>query len=334
MTDKMQSKQNMRNASQHPSVNVIAYRPLPAAQQRRIEALYSLRCIDPFRDRKAFEEALPTAHALIGSAWKLDRRQIELATQLRVLSSISAGVDHVDTQAIKERGITLCSTRGAVEECVADLAFALILATSRRLPEMMALVGEKRWRQYIGAEHFGYSVHGKTLGLLGFGGIGQAIAQRAAYGFNMPVQYYRRTQNKAAHETHDGRIQQVSKQALLANADLVVSTLPLTNETKNFMDVEAFRHMKQGSIFINVGRGGTVDEHALLEALASGRLFAAGLDVFATEPLPTDSPLTRHPRIITLPHIGAATHETRQAMLEGATTNLLNALAATIARDS
>lgn len=305
-------------------MNVVAYRHLPDSLRDRIARQHTLISADPFQDAGAFERVLPEADALIGAAWKLDRRQLEMAPKLKVLSSISAGVDHVDTQVLKERGVVLCSSRGKVEACVADLALALMLAVSRRLPEMQALVRDGEWLRPVGPEYFGMDVHGKTLGIIGFGGIGQAIAQRAAFGFDMQVLYHRRTPEG---DGPDSRIQPAAMEALLAGADIVVSTLPLSPDTHQLMNARAFDQMKPGSIFINVGRGGTVDENALLHALDSGRLFGAGLDVYAVEPLPRDSRLITHPRVIALPHIGAATHETRFGMLDYAVDNLLDVLA-------
>jgi gluconate 2-dehydrogenase len=168
-------------------------------------------------------------------------------------------------------------------------------------------------------------VHGKTLGMLGFGRIGQALARRAALGFGMPVLYHNpfpvdvpELAGKARHEALD---------ALLGAADIVALTLPLTDETRGLMDARRFGLMKPGAIFVNGSRGAIVDEDALLDALDSGHLRAAGLDVFAVEPLPLTSRLRTHPLVTALPHIGSATHETRHAMAELATSNLLQALA-------
>src|SRR5690606_34090598 len=183
----------------------------------------------------------------------------EIARKLKVVSSISAGVDHVDVNVLRDRGVMLCSTQGKVEECVADLAFTLMLTISRRVPEMISLVREGRWSRPVGAEYFGKDVYGKTLGILGFGGIGQAIARRAALGFNMRVLYYRRRRD---NEGPDPRIQPADLGSLLRQADVVVSTLPISDDTRSLMDAAAFEAMKDGAIFINVGRGGTVDEKA------------------------------------------------------------------------
>ncbi|MDN6882909.1 NAD(P)-dependent oxidoreductase [Variovorax sp. CAN2819] len=168
-----------------------------------------------------------------------------------------------------------------------------------------------------------------TLGILGFGRIGQAVARRAALGFGMPVLYHARRPVDLAAQAPElqGRATHAPLDDLLARSDIVLAMLPLTEATRGMIDAAFFARMKPGASFINGGRGATVNEEALLHALDHGTLRAAGLDVFAKEPLPADSPLRTHPRVTPLPHIGSATHETRHAMAELATTNLLQVLA-------
>jgi gluconate 2-dehydrogenase len=246
-----------------------------------------------------------------------------------VVSSVSVGVDNYALAALHARGITLCHTPGVLDETVADTVFALLMATSRRVVELSNLVREGQWTQNIGEDLFGFDVHGKTVGLLGFGRIGQAIARRAALGFGMPVLYHTRRPVDLASQAPElqGRATYTSLDAMLAQSDFVVAMLPLSDNTRDMIDAKVFGAMKPGAVFINGGRGATVQEDALLAALDNGTLRAAGLDVFATEPLPMASPLRTHPRVTPLPHIGSATHETRHAMAELATTNLLRALA-------
>ena len=215
------------------------------------------------------------------------------------------------------------------EVTVADAVFALLMATCRRVVELSQMVREGRWDRNIGEDLFGHDVHGRTLGLLGFGRIGQAVARRAALGFGMPVLYHARRPVDLAVQAPAllGRAEHVPLAGLLARADIVVALLPLSDSTRGLVDARAFAAMKPGAIFINGGRGATVVEDDLLAALDHGTLRAAGLDVFATEPLPLASPLRTHPRVTPLPHIGSATHGTRHAMARLATTNLLQALA-------
>ena len=310
---------------------VLVFRELPADQLARLQADHDVTVANPKlpEQRAAFDAALPTAQGLIGSSYPITADLLAMAPRLEVISSVSVGVDNYALATLRQRGITLCHTPGVLTETTADTIFALTMATSRRIVELAQLVREGRWTKNIGEDLFGYDVHGKTMGLLGFGRIGQAVARRAALGFGMPVLYHSRNpvNLRASEPALTGKALHTPVDDLLARADIVVATLPLSDETRGFMDAQKFAQMKPGAIFINGGRGATVQEDALLQALDNGHLRAAGLDVFATEPLPMDSPLRTHPRVTALPHIGSATFETRYAMAVLATSNLLQALA-------
>jgi phosphogluconate 2-dehydrogenase len=309
--------------------NIVVFRELPPDQLARLRAAHHVVVADPKHDLAAFQAALPTARGLIGSSYPVDAALLDRAPQLEVISSVSVGVDNYALAELNARGIVLCHTPGVLDETVADTVFALLMATSRRVIELANLVREGKWNKNIGEDLFGFDVHGKTIGLLGFGRIGQAIARRAALGFGMPVLYHARRPVELAVQAPElqGRATHTPLNDLLARADFVVAMLPLSDATRGMIDAQLFAAMKPGAVFINGGRGATVNEAALLAALDSGHLRAAGLDVFAKEPLPMDSALRTHPRVTPLPHIGSATHETRHAMAELATTNLLQALA-------
>jgi len=310
---------------------VLVFRALPSAQLARLQAAHEVTVADPRQPEQvqAFEAALAQADGLIGSSYPITPALLARAPRLKVISSISVGVDNYPLAALEQRGILLCHTPGVLTETTADTIFALILATSRRLVELANHVREGHWQRNIGEELFGRDVHGKSLGILGFGRIGQALARRAALGFGMPVLYHaRRTVDLSVQAPElQGRVRHAPLDEVLASSDVVAVVLPLSDETRGLMGPREFGLMKPGAIFINGARGAIVQEAALLQALASGPLWAAGLDVFATEPLPLDSPLRGHPRITALPHIGSATLETRHAMAVLATTNLLQALA-------
>ena len=307
--------------------NVVVFRQIPDDLLERIRAWHDVVVADPRRAEELprFREALHDADGLIGSSFKLGAEELARAPRLKVISSISVGVDNYDLGCLKERGITLCHTPGVLTETTADTVFALVIATSRRLVELSNHVRDGRWTRNVGEDLFGWDVHGKTLGVLGFGRIGQAVARRAALGFDMPVVF---------HDPFDvqvpaslaGYAVRASFDEVLARADIVALTLPLSDETRGLMDAQAFSTMKPGAIFVNGSRGAIVREDALVAALDSGHLRAAGLDVFAVEPLPQDSPLRTHPKVTPFPHIGSATHETRRAMAELATENLLRVL--------
>jgi gluconate 2-dehydrogenase len=306
--------------------SVLVYRSLPQPQLERILQEHDVIQADPRREdqRAAFFDALPRVDGMIGSSVRLDAAMLDRAPRLRVVSSISVGVDAYPLEALRDRGIVLCHTPGVLTESVADLLFAMVLATSRRVCEMAAMVREGRWQSNVGADQYGWDVHGKTLGIVGYGRIGQALARRAALGFDMPVLYHSR--HPVDSGLPAGKARAASLDELLAAADFVVLVLPLTDETRGLIGPGAFARMKPGAILINGARGPIVQERALLDALESGRLRAAGLDVFDVEPLPVDSPLRGHPGILALPHIGSATHETRAAMAEMAVSNLLRVL--------
>ncbi len=309
--------------------NVLVFRELPEDQLARLRQVHQVTVADPRMLPDAFNAALPTTHGLIGASHPVDAALLDRAPQLEVISSVSVGVDNYPLAELYARGIVLCHTPGVLTETVADTAFALLMATQRRVVELANLVRDGQWKSSVGDDLFGYDVHGKTLGIVGFGRIGQAVARRAALGFGMPVLYHSRRAVDLATQAPElqGRATHTPLDALLARSDIVLAMLPLSDATRGMIDAAFFAHMKPGAAFINVGRGATVDEAALLAALDQGSLRAAGLDVFAREPLPLDSPLCTHPRVTPLPHIGSATHETRHAMAELATTNLLQALA-------
>lgn len=310
---------------------VLVFRELPPDQLARLQAAHEVTVANPRLPGQlaAFHAALASAEGMIGSSYAIHESLLASAPRLKVISSVSVGVDNYDLPALAARGIMLCHTPGVLTETTADTIFSLIMATSRRLVELASHVRAGRWTRNIGEELFGWDVHGKTLGILGFGRIGQAVARRAALGFNMPVLYHSRRPVDVAHELPElaGKATHTPFDELLQRADIVAAVLPLSKETRGLMGAREFGLMKPGAIFVNGARGAIVQEDALLDALDHGTLRAAGLDVFATEPLPMDSPLRTHPKVTALPHIGSATFETRHAMAVLATSNLLQALA-------
>lgn len=309
---------------------IVVFRELPEDQLARLQAQHEVTVANPrvAAQRDAFFAALPQAQALIGSSYPITDALLDEAPQLQVISSISVGVDNYPLASLRERGIALCHTPGVLTETTADTIFALLMATSRRIPELAMYVRSGQWQRNIGEELFGWDVHGKTLGILGMGRIGMALARRAALGFGMRVLYNNRSVVPESElGTLAGQVHYVARDALLREADFVVSVVPSTPETKHLLGADAFGLMKPSAIVINGSRGAIVDEDALLHALDTDQIRAAGLDVFATEPLPVESPLRTHAKVVALPHIGSATHETRHAMAEMATSNLLQVLA-------
>ncbi|WP_019937947.1 D-glycerate dehydrogenase [Bordetella sp. FB-8] len=306
---------------------ILVFRELPDDLLARLRAAHEVTVANPRKpeQRAAFMAALPTAQALIGSSFAITDALLDHARQLEIISSLSVGVDNYPLASLKARGIALCHTPGVLTETTADTIFTLMLATCRRVVELSSLVREGRWTGNIGQDLFGWDVHHKTVAILGFGRIGQAVARRAALGFAMQV-LYTNTGPVQVPELQ-GKARHVPMDQALAGADIVVSTLPLTPQTRHLINDTTLAQMRPGAFLINGSRGGIVDADALLRALDSGHLRGAGLDVFEPEPLPLDSALRTHPRVTPLPHAGSATHETRRAMAEMAVDNLLALLA-------
>jgi gluconate 2-dehydrogenase len=186
---------------------------------------------------------------------------------------------------------------------------------------MAVLVEQGRWVRSLDETQYGWDVGGKTVGIVGYGRIGRAVAHRAAMGFNMPVLYHARRPADSGLPADKAR--QVSFDAVLGESDFIVVMTPLNDQTRGLIGAREFGLMKSSAILVNAARGPIVQESALLEALDGGRLRAAALDVFDVEPLPADSRLRGHPRVLALPHMGSATHETREAMANLAVSNLL-----------
>ncbi|REC98995.1 D-glycerate dehydrogenase [Ectopseudomonas oleovorans] len=279
---------------------------------------------------RQLERHLPSAHGLIGGNKKFSRSQIESAAKLEIISSISVGYDNYDVEALTEQGVLLTNTPDVLTETTADLAFALILSTARRIPELDHWTKTGNWNQATGESQFGTDVYGKTLGILGMGQIGSAIARRGHFGFGMRILYSGRSRKPELESMLDARY--VSKEELLESSDFVCPMTPLTDETRSFIGTKEFKLMRRSAILINVSRGPVVDEIALVKALTAGEIRAAGLDVFVKEPM-TVSPLFALSNVVTVPHIGSATHETRRAMAVRAIENLFCGLRGDRPRD-
>jgi glyoxylate reductase len=241
---------------------------------------------------------------------------------LKVISSFSVGVDNVDVAAATERHIPVGNTPGVLTDATADMAFALLLAAGRRLLEGTQGVRAGRWKTWGPDFLLGADLNGATLGIVGFGRIGRAVAHRAM-GFGMHVLF---TDPKPADPEPGVEAHQVDFDTLLRESDFVSLHCPLTDETRNLMDARSLAKMKSTAVLVNTSRGPVVDQFALYEALKSGRLFAAALDVTNPEPLPADSPLLTLENCIVVPHIASASWWTRQRMSVMAAENLIAGL--------
>ncbi len=253
---------------------------------------------------------------------RIDADLVAACTRLRFVSSMSVGVDHVDLDALTRRGIPLGNTPGVLVDTTADLTLALMLAAARRIPEADRFVREGRWdpaapwhpNMFVGRD-----LAGATLGIVGLGAIGQAVARRAA-GFGMHLLGW----NRSPREVRG--VQVLAFNELLAESDFLSVNVALTPDTRNLLGRDAIARMKPGAVLVNTARGGIVDEQALAEALVAGRLFAAGVDVFGREPVEPDNPLLGLSNVVLAPHIGSASQRTRERMAALAVDNLVAAL--------
>ncbi|UEQ05815.1 D-glycerate dehydrogenase [Halomonas profundus] len=299
---------------------------LSDAQQTELSDLFEVDVLPKTSSLDAPENRalLAETHGIIGSGLAITPQLLDAAPNLKVIATISVGYDNIPVDELTKRGIMLCNTPDVLTETTADTGFALIMAAARRVVELAEWVKAGKWQASIGPALFGSDVHGKTLGMVGFGRIGQAVARRGALGFGMQV-LYSNASPKPDLESELGA-QRRELNELLAEADFVCVTVPLTAETEHLIGAQELALMKPSGIFINIARGKVVDESALIHALETSVIQAAGLDVFEQEPLRAASPLTKMPNVVALPHIGSATHETRDAMAQRAVDNMRLAL--------
>jgi lactate dehydrogenase-like 2-hydroxyacid dehydrogenase len=244
--------------------------------------------------------------------------------QLKVVSNYAVGFDNVDVPACTRRGIPVGNTPGVLTETTADLAWALMMAAARRLPEGDRYVRAGKWKTWGPLLLLGPDVHGSTLGIVGFGRIGQAVARRAA-GFGMTIVYHDVHRAEAAIEAAYGATF-LPLEELLARSDFVTLHVNLTPETRGLMNAEKLGWMKPTAVLVNTSRGPVVDQPALADALRSGTIFAAALDVTDPEPILADDPLLSLENCLVVPHIASASRATRGKMAEMAAANLLAGL--------
>ncbi|HVJ37962.1 MAG TPA: D-glycerate dehydrogenase [Stenotrophomonas sp.] len=262
--------------------------------------------------------ALITLNERVGAA------EVAGAATLRAVANVGVGYNNLDLDALTAAGVLASNTPDVLTETTADLGFALLMAAARRITESERWLREGQWRQWSFKTMLGRDVHGTTLGILGMGRIGQGIARRGALGFGMKVLYHNRSRLPASVEAETGA-RYASFDELLARADHLVLVLPYTAQSHHLIDAGALAKMKPGATLVNIARGGLVDELALADALAHGRLAAAGLDVYEDEPNVRPELLALRNVVLT-PHIGSASLDTRRAMVALAVDNLVAAL--------
>jgi lactate dehydrogenase-like 2-hydroxyacid dehydrogenase len=288
-------------------------------------------------DARVWEDDLPPPRATLLDAVRgcegiltllTDRVDDELLDAagpgLKVVSNYAVGFDNIDVAAVTRRRIPAGNTPGVLTETTADLAFALLMAAARRLPEGDRYVRDGKWKTWGPLLLLGPDVHGATIGIVGFGRIGQAMARRAR-GFGMRVLYQDLHRVDAATEAELGATF-APLEEMLPQADFVSLHTNLTAETKGMIDAEKLSWMKPTAVLVNTSRGPVIDHAALADALRSGRLFAAALDVTDPEPIPMDDPLIGLENCLIVPHIASASSATRAKMAEMAAANLLAGL--------
>lgn len=277
--------------------------------------------VDPIPREMLFDWLKDAEGLVVTSNIQVDEELLQHAPKLKVIVQSAVGYDNIDIEACTRHGILFGNTPGVLVNATADLAFSLLLCSARRIHEGWDFVRAGSWRPGNKIS-FGIDLAGKTLGIVGLGQIGVAVAKRAK-AFGMEVIYYNR--NRRSNDGELG-VTYESFDGLLAKADCIILLTPLSNATRGLFGREQFKKMKSTAYFINISRGPVVDTDALVDALQTGEIAYAALDVTDPEPLPGDHPLVTLPNILITPHIGSATIETRMAMAELAVDNLFAGL--------
>lgn len=257
---------------------------------------------------------------------KVDAELMDAAgPQLKVISNFAVGFNNIDIPEATRRGIRVGNTPGVLTDATADMAFALLITAGRRIPESERYIHAGHWKTWEPLGHIGVDLIGRTLGIVGMGRIGMAMAQRCHGGWNMRVLYHDKFRNEAAERQFGA--QSVDFDTLLRESDFVSVHTDLNESTKGLFDARAFGKMKPSAVFINSARGPIHNQRDLYEALKNKTIFAAGLDVTDPEPIPLDDPLLTLPNCVIAPHIASATVSSRNGMADIAADNLLLGLA-------
>ncbi len=253
---------------------------------------------------------------------KIDEALVDNAPNLKVISNMAVGYDNVDVQVATQRGIPVGNTPGVLTETSADFAFALLMSVARRIPEAQQYVRDGEWKTWHPTVLSGQDIYGATLGIVGLGRIGQAVARRAK-GFGMNILYHGGSNTQVAEELG---AKPVELDELLQQSDYVSLHVPLKDETHHLISTRELEMMKTTAILINTARGGVVDSKALHDALKNNVILSAGLDVTDPEPIPTDDPLLTLDNCVVVPHIASASVATRTKMAEMAVDNIIAGL--------
>lgn len=267
------------------------------------------------------KEEIADVDGLLTFGGKVNDELLEHAANLKVVTNISVGYNNFDLEAMRRRKIWGTHTPSVLDDSVADMVIGLMLSAARRIPEMDRMVKAGGWVKGSDIPYYGVDVHHTTLGIIGMGRIGEAVAKRARFGFDMEVYYSNRNRKPEAEKELGVVYKELNN--LLKSSDYIVMLTPLTAQTEHMIGAEQFAMMKKSAIFINISRGKTVDEQAMIKALQEGQIRAAGLDVFDREPVQADNPLLKLDNVVVTPHVGSATFRTRLDMAMMAARNLV-----------
>jgi len=256
---------------------------------------------------------------------RIDSVVMDKLVSLKVISNIAVGYDNIDIAAATQRGIMVTNTPGVLTETTADLAFALLLGAARRIPEADQFIRAGKFKNWqLMQPQMGVDIYKKTLGIVGMGAIGQAVAKRARRGFDMRVIYFGSSRKESVEKEYEAEF--VEFDELLAMSDFISIHVPLTEKTRYMFSTEAFKKMKNTAILINTARGPVVDETALVEAIKDGQIRGAALDVFEEEPSVHPELIKMKENVVLAPHIGSASIETRLRMTKMAAMNMVEGL--------
>lgn len=305
---------------------VVVFSQLDAEILARLQQDYHVVQINPKLGdvQQQLLEHAQDADGMIGAGRVLNATNLHTARRLKVISSVSVGYDNYDVDYLTKKGIQLCHTPHVLTESTADLAFTLLMSVARQVGHLDQWTKTGQWQRTVGAAQFGQDIFAKTLGIIGLGHIGAAIARRGFYGFNMNILYHNRRAKPEFASSLNAQYCELND--LLQRADFVVLAVDLNADSNALIGAKELGLMQKHVVLVNIARGAVIDEQALIEALKSRQIFAAGLDVYQHEPL-QQSELFNLDNVVTLPHVGSATLSTRKKMAELAYQNLVEALA-------
>ena len=304
---------------------VVVFSQLDEDVLQRLQAQYHVVVINPKQGdvNEQIREQVKDADAMIGVGRLLNESNLATAQQLKIISSVSVGYDNYDLAYLNQKKIWLTNTPHVLTETTADLAFTLLMSAARKVPYLDQWTKQGHWQRTVGGAQFGHDIFGKTLGIIGLGNIGAAVARRGFYGFNMNILYHNRREKLELAQPLNAKYCALNE--LLQQSDFIVVAVDLNVESKALIGQSEFDNMQSHAVFVNIARGSVVDQQALIATLKAGKIFAAGLDVYAKEPL-QESELFHLDNVVTLPHVGSATAETRKKMAELAYRNVVDAL--------